>query len=179
MKRQRLKIMLHTHQRMKRNIFYLMRKRITGNGLATAVHCAWVFYMIGTSHELSLSRLRELAFLVCMLKMNVKENKMINYSAFINNREINYIFWHFSLAFGFGVCVCVYICVAFHLLSSRLRDSNQHSTYTNKMKRFRFQIPIHMHGCNAIRYWSFQHTKTNEFCVILPSLWVSLLTESF
>lgn len=127
--------------------------------------------------SLSLSRLRELAFLVCMLKMNVKENKMINYSAFINNREINYIFWHFSLAFSFGVCV--YVCVAFHLLSSRLRDSNQHSTYTNKMKRFRFQIPIHMHGCNAIRYWSFQHTKTNEFCVILPSLWVSLLTESF
>lgn len=138
MKRQRLKIMLHTHQRMKRNIFYLMRKRITGNGLATAVHCAWVFYMIGTSHELSLSLacVNWLFSYACSKWMLKRIKWLIIRLSLITERLIIFFdIFHWRSA---SVCVCLYMCsISFTLFAS----SRFQSTFNIYEQNETIQIP--------------------------------------
>lgn len=88
-------------------------------------------------------------FMVCMVKINTNseherrgsqgemagdcELKMINYLAFINNREINYIF----LTFFTGVR-CIF-CTLFRLLASRLKILIDVKIWT-ETKRFGFRF---------------------------------------
>lgn len=104
-------------------LFFWTRKRRTRIRVASVnIEQYVLFYMIETGVS---SRMDY--FLVCMVKINTNserasggswreresELKMINYLAFINNREINYIF----LTFFTGVLyVCVYFVYSLRVL---------------------------------------------------------------